>query len=127
MGFVPASLGHKFGLLVHRGLNALGRYHLRQQFFSFLLCAGVDALSHFPPIWSFYGVLPSPSAFFALPQVSAAPVAVLAPLSLEVRHGAAGGCLGAFRGSLHFANTLVDFGGQCAFAHPPLKCRTAAT
>lgn len=28
MGFVPASLGHKFGLLVHRGLNALVGNHL---------------------------------------------------------------------------------------------------
>lgn len=52
-----------------------------------------------------------PSASIDLPQKPAAPVAVLAPLRLEARYGAAGGCLGGC-GSLRFAKTPVNFGGN---------------
>ena len=95
-------------LLFGGQLRFYRRYHLNQPFFALPLCIGADAPGHFPPIWPLHGILPSPSSF-SLSQASAAPVAMSAPPSLEVRHSAAYLCLGNFCGSLQFADTTVNF------------------
>ena len=99
----------------------MGKYNMKESsyksydelplFLNAATVAKVDVSGALCPIGPGHRVPSVPATTFGLTQVSAAPVAALAPLRFEICHGAAGCSLGILCGNLYFTNTSVDFSG----------------